>query len=127
MPITDYRFENRVFFAVESGFLSGEDGAEWARRLKQAAETSAEPIVALVDASTVTSMSVEAQRAFVNASRTQNLVAVVVATNPRITPLATIIGVLGQRGYTRVVSTMEQAQAHVAEILARFREDISEE
>jgi hypothetical protein len=119
MPITDYRFENRIFYAIESGHLSGEDGREWARRLKEAAEASPEPIVALVDARTVNSITRAAERAFIEASHTPNLLAVVVATNPITEIHSTTIGIMGQRGYTRIFRNIADAQQHAEEILSR--------
>ena len=127
MPITDYKFEHRVFFALETGFLDEQDADEWARRLMEVAQKSPEPIVALVDARTAVGMNVKAESIFIKASFTPNLAAVVVITNPGGIIHATTIKMLGQPGYTRLFGTEEQAQAHVAEILAQFRDDVSEE
>lgn len=117
MPITDYKFENRIFFAVESGHLTGEDGQDWANRLKAAAVSSPDPIIALIDARTVLSITRAAERAFIDASYTHNLMAVVVATNPRTTLQAMTIGILGQRGYTRIFRTMEEAAEYATSLI----------
>jgi len=114
MPITDYKFENRVFFAVESGSLNEYDAAEWARRLAETAQNSPEPIAALVDARTAISMSIEAERIFIKASYTPNLMAVVVITNPSRMMIATTIKLLGKRDQARICSTEEQAKQHIA-------------
>ncbi len=117
MPITNYSFENRVFFALETGFLDEQDASEWATRLMEVAQNSSEPVVALVDARTAIGMSVQAEHIFIKASFTPNLAAVVVIANPGAVIHATTIKLLGQPGYTRIFGTEEQAQAHVAEIL----------
>lgn len=123
MPITDYTFENRVFFAVETGFLDEQDASEWATRLMEVAQNSPKPIVALVDSRTAVGMSVKAESIFIKASFTPNLAAVVVIANPAAVIHATVIKLLGQPGYTRIFGTEEQAQAHVAEILAQSHEE----
>jgi hypothetical protein len=120
MPITDYHFEQRLFFAVESGHLSGEDAEEWAQRLKVVAEASPDPIVALVDARTVRFITRAAEQAFIKASYTPNLLAVIVATNPITTVQAATIGIMGQRGYTRIFRTIEEARTHADEVLRNY-------
>jgi hypothetical protein len=75
MPITGYHFENRIFFAKESGIITREDAQEWVGRLKQLAETSELPIVALVDAMEVNSVLRAAEQLFIEGAYTDNLLA----------------------------------------------------
>ena len=121
MPVTDFNFQNRIFFAVESGVISGDDAKDWAKRLVECTQTSEGAVVALVDARTVTSVTRPAERIFIQASHTDNLLAVVVATNPIVSLQATTIGILGQRGYTRVFLTYEEAQQHAESLVKQYQ------
>jgi hypothetical protein len=120
MPIGDYDFSNRIFFAKETGIIAPAEAEEWARKLEKAAQSSARPIVALVDAVDVTSVTRRASDIFAKASHTDNLLAVVVATNHIVHLEATTIGFLGKRGYTRVFNNLDDARRHADEILQRY-------
>jgi hypothetical protein len=117
MPIADYAFSGRIFFARESGLISGEEAREWAQRLTEQAQASPEPIVALVDALAVTGLSASASKTFEAATFTENLIAVVVATNARASMSSRVIGLLGKRHGTIVVPTLEEARKLARELL----------
>ena len=121
MPITDYTFENRIFFAKESGLITREDAQTWSVRLKAATEASETPIVALVDAMDVTFIDRVAQRIFQESSHFDNLLAVIVATNRSAALQSETIGLLGKRGYTRVLGSLEEATQEAGEILSQHR------
>ena len=121
MPITDYCFQDRIFFAKETGTITAEDAQEWSKKLVEAAQTSPEPIVALVDATTIGSLSSAAARIFERASYTENLLAVVVATHAAAALTSRTIGLLGKRGGTIVLATLDAAREQ-AELLLREAE-----
>lgn len=117
MPITDYDFSDRVFFAKESDLITGDEANTWARKLAECALASDQPIVALVDALEVRQVSVAAHQIFTKASFTANLLAVVVATNDVVRLTATTIGMLGKRGKTVVFPTLEKAREYTESLL----------
>ncbi len=117
MPIEDYRFENRIFFAREIGVIQPIDAEEWAQKLVQHAQESNEPIVALVDAVKAGLITMAVTDLFSKASFTPNLLAVVVATSPRVTLVAKTIGMLGKPGHTKVFPSLEAAQEYAENLL----------
>lgn len=102
MPIDAFHFEGRIFAACETGYISQDEAKVWAEQLKQHADASAEPIVALVDALKVTFVSPAASLVFSKASHHANLLAVVVATSARISGIADAIGRIGVQGKTHI-------------------------
>ncbi len=121
MPITDYSFQDRIFFAKETGTITAEDAQEWADKLAEAAQASPLPIVALVDAMQIGSLGSTAARIFERASYTDNLLAVVVATHAGAALTSRTIGLLGRRGGTIVLATLDAARER-AELLLREAE-----
>lgn len=117
MPITDYEFRNRIFFARESGVISSEDAREWAQKLSEHARQSSQPIVALVDALTVGAVNMGAQLTFSKATFTPNVIAVVVATNLATSLTSSNIGLMGKQRQTVVFPTLEQARQHAEKLL----------
>lgn len=118
MPITDYSFSDRTFFARESGNLTLDEAAEWAKRLREHASASERPIVALVDALTVQRIPAGVAAIFQKASYTENLIAVVVATNAASAGDSSTIGLLGKRRTTWVFKSMEEARSYANLLLA---------
>jgi hypothetical protein len=117
MPITDYSFQDRIFFAKESGVISASDATEWANRLVEHAKQSPQPIVAVVDALEVTRMVVQAYDIFSKASFTPNVLAVVVTTNTVMSVSSKAIGLLGKRNQTVVFPTLDAARKHAQDLL----------
>jgi hypothetical protein len=117
MPIIDYRFQDRLFFAKEIGDISAEDAQTWADKLNESAALAGVPIVALVDALDVKNISVRAIDIFAKASYTHHVIAVVVATNAKVRATSTNIGLLGKRNQTVVFHTLEQAHEHALKLL----------
>jgi hypothetical protein len=121
MPITNYQFENRIFFAKENGQISEDDAKTWSEQLKEATETSDLPIIALVDAMDVTAMHRAAQQIFAKSAHFDNLLAVVVATNSIASLQSRTIGFLGRRGCTRIFPSLEEARQDTKQILAQHQ------
>lgn len=117
MPITDYKFEGQVFFSKEIGDVTKDEAQEWSNRLKEAIESSGQPVVALVDALTVHSVHRAAEKLFAESSYFENLIAIVVATNAITSIQATTIGFLGRPGCTRIHPSLESAQKEVEQLL----------
>jgi hypothetical protein len=90
-------------------------------RLKKLAETSELPIVALVDAMEVSSVLRAAEQLFIEGAYTENLLAVLVATNAVVTIQARTIGLLGKRGHTRIFNTPDDARKHAEWIIKEHK------
>lgn len=117
MPIMDYEFKDRIFFARETGDISAEDAREWAQKLKENAGQSPVKIVALVDALQVKHVAFPAVDIFSKASFTPKVIAVVVATNQVIKSTARDIGLLGKRNQTVVFRTLDEARQHAEQLV----------
>lgn len=117
MPIADYDFRDRVFFARESGVISADDARDWAKRLADCAQQSPEPIIALVDALGVRLISLAAHDIFAKASFTENLLAVVVATTTTGSLTSSNIGLLGKPRFTWVFPTLDEARQYAERVL----------
>jgi|FLYN01.1.fsa_nt_gi anti-anti-sigma regulatory factor len=113
MPITDFRFEHGIFFARETGQISGEDALIWLEALRICAEESPVPIVVLIDARELTFITTAAQKIFAKAAETPNVkVAAIAASTPLATQLSRIVGLLSrvrQTHDTHVFNTLEEA------------------
>ncbi len=117
MPIEDYSFQDRIFFAREVGVIAEEDAEAWAQQLTEHARQSDLPIVALVDALKAGLITIAVSDIFSQASFTPNLLAVVVATGPRVTIVAHTIGMLGKPGHTKVFPTMAEARDYAESLV----------
>lgn len=126
MPITDYHFENSIFFAKESGQIDKTDAEAWAAALRQHAASNPIPIVALVDALEVTFVSAAARMVFAEASKTENLQAVSVATKHLlVTQTARVIGMLGERGRTYVFENLHEARQFAEDMVRQLEKAYS--
>lgn len=119
MPITDYRFQDRVFSAREAGTISADEAKEWADKLQEYARQSSERIVALVDAVEVKNVTFAAQQIFSKASYTPNVMAVVVVTNNVVGGTATNISLLGKRQQTVIFRTFDEANAYIQQLFGQ--------
>jgi predicted dinucleotide-utilizing enzyme len=84
MPIKDIQFERGIFYAVQEGHVDTADAEAWAKAMADAAESSPEPIVILVNALEAKSLSTEARRIFSQASETPNVKIGAVVTLDRL-------------------------------------------
>lgn len=111
MPITDYQFQDHIFFCKESGLVSIEDAEAWATKLKDTIRTSNAPVVAVVDAIETTFVARQAEQIFKECSYFENLRAIIVAANAQAYLQSEVIGLLGKQGVTRMVRSVEEAFA----------------
>jgi anti-anti-sigma regulatory factor len=113
MPITDLRFERGIFFAKESGQISGEDALLWLETLRACAAESSVPIVILIDARELTFISTTAQKIFTKAAETPNVKVAAIAAGTRLaTQLSHIVGLLSrvrQTHDTHVFHSLDEA------------------
>lgn len=110
MPIVDYTYENGIFYAREMGQITEDDAKEWAAQAEKYAQNG--PIVALVDASEVIFITLEARRVFGKASAIENLVCGAIATGEFMTrQMAKSIGMMADNRHTFVFDTLEEARA----------------
>ena len=117
MPISDFTFRSQIFFARESGVISAEDARRWAEKLAECARWSHTPIVALVDALDVTRIEFPAVEILSKASFTENVMAVVVASNGSAELTSKNIGLLGKRNQTLIFPTLEEARSRAESLL----------
>jgi hypothetical protein len=118
MPVSDYHFENRIFFAREHGNISVKEAEAWAAMLKQHADASPEPIIALVDAMQVRVVAAAASLIFAQASHHPNVLLVAVAANAGISSIANVIGRIGVQGKTHVFMNLKYARIFSEKALA---------
>ena len=121
MPITDYHFQDRVFFAKEAGNISKHEATEWTDKLTNHAEQATEKIIALVDAVDVKRVDFAAQQIFSKASFTPNVMAVVVVANNVVGGTATNISLLGKRQQTVIFQSFDEANQYVQQLLDEDR------
>lgn len=112
MPIYDMEFRDGIFFAREVGRIDQADAELWAHYANRFAAASISPIVALVDAREVTSITPEARRIFVKASYIPNLKCGAVAARDVVSQQSSrIVGWMAERDHTHVFQTLEEARA----------------
>jgi hypothetical protein len=117
MPITDFSFENQIFFAKETGVVSETDAKIWVEQLADCARFSRAPIVALVDALEVSRMVYQAYVIFSKATFIPNVIEVVVATNSSMNLSSQNVGLLGKHNHTSIFPTLDQAKRHATKLL----------
>ncbi len=114
MPIHDMHFENGIFHATQSGRLDGLDAQAFVEAMRHYAESSEQPIVVLVDARKVESVSPQASLIFMQGSSTPNVKMAVIATERRETFVqARTVSMMSERHSTHpthVFQTYEEAQ-----------------
>ncbi|KAB2853798.1 MAG: hypothetical protein F9K46_17860 [Anaerolineae bacterium] len=114
MPIHDMYFDNGIFHATQSGRLDGLDAQAFVEALRHYAENSAQPIVVLVDARKVESVSPQASLILMQGSSTPNVKMAVIATERRETYVqARTVGMMSERQSTHtthVFQTYEEAE-----------------
>lgn len=111
-PIHDMHFQDGIFFAREEGMVNEAEAKAWAEKLREFAASSPTPIVVLVDALKVTSVTRKAGDIFAAAARTPNLLVSVVATKDVVvSQVARVISLKGNRGETLLFPTLDEARA----------------
>lgn len=124
MPITDISFTDGLFFARETGTIDVDDAKLWASHAQKYAASSQTPIVALVDAIEVTSVTPQAQQIFAAASRIPNLNCAAVATrNPVSTMTARVISNRAAHEHTHLFATLESAKSFAKGRLQQLQQD----
>lgn len=119
MPITDYQFENRIFFAKESGVISTDDAQTWSDRLKDVLQTSDLPVVVVVDAMDVTLVHNAAKQIFIESASFDNLLTSIVATNRVVTIQAKSISMGRKQGRTLIFTSPTIALKEAEAIIQR--------
>lgn len=116
MPITEMSFYDGIFYAREEGVITDVDAQAWADAMQAWAETSPTPIVGLVDARGVTSVTRNAGVILAAASRHPNLFLSAVATDdPRLALTSQTIGAQGKRGGTHIFNSIDEARVFAYE------------
>lgn len=113
MPIGNYRFEGRIFSAIEQGILLQEEAEAWEQSLASFAEVAPLPVVALVDAREARNATAGAMVAFVRATRLPNVLAVVVVVTERNATVAQVVARTGEAGKTHLFYDMDEAERFV--------------
>lgn len=80
MPIYDMHFDDGIFFAKQTGRLDSFDAQAFVEALRHYAEISQKPIVILIDAREVESISPQASLIFIQGSATPNVKVAAIAT-----------------------------------------------
>lgn len=112
MPIHDMHFENGIFHATQTGRLDGLDAQAFVEAMRHYAEISPQPIVVLIDARLVESVSPQASLIFMQGSATPNVKLAIVATERRETFVQ-----------ARTVSMMSERQSsHATHIFQTYEE-----
>ncbi len=113
MPISDMHFEGGIFSARQHGVVEAAEAEAWVEALRHSAASSPMPIVLLVDAREVESITPAAGLAFVRGSATPNVkVAVVVSASSSVTVRAQTISMMSERRSTHethVFQSLEEA------------------
>jgi hypothetical protein len=117
MPISDFSFEDQIFFAKETGVISASDAQVWADQLADFARYSRAPIVALVDAMEVSRMVYQAYVIFSKATHIPNVIEVVVATNSSMNLSSQNVGLMGKQSRTTIFPTLDQARRYANKLL----------
>lgn len=124
MPVCDMHFRDGIFFARQQGYISPEDARQWAESLARHARSSQAPIVALVDARDVTSISEGARRILAYAAATPNVrVASMALSSPLAAQQARMIALLSSARHTHqthLFSSMEEAEAFAVRYLPAY-------
>ena len=119
MPLFDIQFSDHIFFCRESGHINKADAQEWARLAAEyAGQMAPEPIIAVVDARQVQSVSLDARRILARASAIQGLAYASIATETaRNENTSRIIAMQAAERHTHIFVTLAEAQAFAREKL----------
>lgn len=128
MPITDMTFENGIFFCREIDIVDKDDALRWAEKVREYAEASPHPIVALVDATAATSITAAAREVFARASAIPGLNAAVVAAKDfRVAQNARLTAMLSVKRHTLIFSNLPEARDRAEQLAVLFRSGGDEE
>ena len=115
-------FENGIFFCREMNTVDKDDALRWAEKVREYAEASPHPIVALVDATEATSITAAAREVFARASAIPGLNAAVVAAKDfRVAQNARLTAMLSVKRHTLIFSNLPEARARAEQLAQLFR------
>jgi hypothetical protein len=105
------RFENNIFFARETGIVTGEDAERWSSALVKYAASNPTPVVAFVDARDLVFITEEARQVFIQSSKTPNIKAAIVTTSDHETAQS-----------SRLISLMSRDSSHITYVFSNIKE-----
>ncbi len=121
MPITDMEFKDGIFFCREIGQIEREDAELWAEKVREHAEASPHPIVALVDATEATYITAAAREVFARASAIPGLHAGVVAAKDfRVAQNSRLTALLAVKRHTLIFSNLAEARERAEQLAQLF-------
>lgn len=121
MPVTDFHFQDGVFYAREQGDVDAGDAQEWADHVLRYASECPHPIAALIDARSVKRINAEARQIFAHATNIPNLSCAVVVTGDfKVVQNARMINMLSDAKHTHIFTTMDEAVRFLTHKLQRF-------
>lgn len=125
MPITDYTFENGIFYAREHGKITKSEALEWSRYVRHHASENQRPIISLIDATGVTGIDADARRVFANTSAIPNYAMACIATGTLVSEIsARIVSTTALDPHTHLFKTIDSArafaEARIREIYAKY-------
>jgi len=122
MPIADFAFENGIFYCREYGAISRQDAKKWADYARLSAAASPTPLVVLIDATEVTSISVDARKVFAKASHIPNMsISAVAAGTAAASREARLTASIAADPHVYIFPTIEEAQAFAEEKASEYR------
>lgn len=111
MPITDFSFHSGIFFTRQTGKLDAQDAYLWAEYASRCVAASKQPVIALVDATTVTQVTAEAQAILAKASNIPGLCMGVVVMHGVVTKNEKTTTVMASKEHTHIFNDMEKGRA----------------
>lgn len=122
MPIVDYAFQDGIFYAREYGEITRQDAKQWADYARLSAAASPIPLVVLVDATEVTSISLDARKVFAKASSIPNMeISAVAAGTQASSREARMTASIAADPHTYIFADIEEAREFAEEKAAEFR------
>lgn len=119
MPITNVQFDDGIFFCKEEGNISQEDALHWVELVTNyVKQRDGAPVVAVVDAFAVKTVSLEAREILAQSTKTTGIVAGAIATDKFTTiQTARVIGLISPEPHTYVFRTLKEATEFARETL----------
>jgi len=123
MPISNYVFDDGIFYAREYGDITRQDAKHWADYARLSAAASPIPVVALIDATEVTSISLDARKVFAKASGIPNLAISAVAAGTQASSReARVTASIAADPHTYIFATLDEAVAFAEQKAAEYRQ-----
>lgn len=116
MPITEMTLDGGIFYVREEGEITKEDAVDYTMELISHCEQQPSPIVILIDAMDVTSVSMDARKIFARVTSDQNHDQAYVACGSlNIVQAARVIGLMSKDRKTHVYRSLETARDHATQ------------